>query len=122
MSILQGLFEHAKYLKFTEWSMDREQDSEFPDPHVYFQCNFWIPIDHINEDDWDQLDNGFMDPVTGTRFYNHNSDMDDEDHYGSFVIYAHGSDIPFTLDILNREIQDMRDWLTTLSGRDNPKT
>lgn len=121
MSILKDLVEKSSDFTISEWLLDRDQDSDFPDPSVYFQCRISVPVGAMSEDDFDRLDNGFRDPQTGTQFYNHDSDLDDDHQWGSFAIYAHFSDIPLMLDILTKEVEAMRGWLTTIMKQDIPE-
>lgn len=121
MSILSEIIENAKRFEVSDWMLETDQDSDEPVPEVEIAVRISVPYGLISEEDWYALDDGVEDPETGTAFYNFDFDGDDDCHWGRFKIHTRGSDIPIVLDILSQEIQDMRDWLTTLSGRDNAK-
>lgn len=118
MSILTHLIEKSLDFVVTGWVLDRDQDSDTPEPSVEFHPNITIPEADIEEELWYSLDNNFVDPETGTTYYCFDYDGDGANHWGKFTVHAKGSDIPEMLDILKGEVDSMQGWLTTLSGKD----
>jgi len=122
VSILTDILSCATTFDVEEWSLNMDIGSKPPLPVVGLNLTMKVPADVIPESTWDCLDNDFCDPETNTCYYAFDLDGDETYHWGHFSIQARGNDIPAVLDVLQGDISKMRDWLTTLSGKDNPIT